>query len=184
MTKIYTFTGASGTGKTTIVRELVANHDFAIVQSVTTRVRRLSDISGEYLHLELNDFADLEKKGDFLWTTPIVHGNRYGTLRSSVDLALAGNKNAAMILIPEVIQLLRNYVPLDKLQHFYVLSPPAGVLAERLTKRGDEQKDIEKRIRECLTWDEEAKKSIVPYVFITNSGTKEETVKEVLKYIA
>lgn len=44
--KIITFTGASGSGKSSIVRELLSQSDYKLVVSVTTRNPRESDLLG------------------------------------------------------------------------------------------------------------------------------------------
>jgi guanylate kinase len=48
MSCLLTFTGPSGTGKTTIVSKLSQKSGFVIVESTTTRARRSTDLPGDY----------------------------------------------------------------------------------------------------------------------------------------
>ena len=79
----------SGTGKSTICRELIKNNknwNFSV--SVTTRNPRDGEIDGkDYKFISNSEFEHFVKFGDFIeWE--IVHGNKYGTLWQTVDEAL------------------------------------------------------------------------------------------------
>jgi len=80
----------SGTGKTTIIRQLLKQRDdleFSI--SCTTRARRTGEQEAKnYYYISDREFDAHLDNGDFLEWEP-VHDNRYGTLRSEVDRILA-----------------------------------------------------------------------------------------------
>lgn len=65
--KIITFTGASGAGKTTMVKELLKNPQFGLVPSITTRNSRLSDLPGEYEYITDTEFDWLKCWDAFVW---------------------------------------------------------------------------------------------------------------------
>ncbi len=54
--KLISFTGVSGSGKSTIVRKLLEDPAFHIVTSTTTRPPRESDIHGEYEYVSPAEF--------------------------------------------------------------------------------------------------------------------------------
>ena len=83
----------SGTGKSTICKQLIKNNknwNFSI--SATTRTPREGEIDGkDYKFISNTEFEHFVKFGDFLeWE--IVHGNKYGTLWETVDEALDNKK--------------------------------------------------------------------------------------------
>ena len=186
MGRIITFTGASGSGKSTIVKELLNDSNYKIVLSITTREKRESDLLGEYNYISLRDFEELDRSKQFAWSTPLVHGNKYGTLKESILETLTDDRNNLMILIPEVIPILRRISPVN-VYSFYIKSPSEKVLVKRLTERGDSQESIDKRILECKDYDAKIEasrsKDKIDYKIITNEGPLEVTIKEVLRKI-
>src|SRR6516164_8560369 len=85
----------SGAGKTTLARRLVASRDDAQFSiSATTRAPRGAERDGvDYWFVSPERFAALVNQGAFAeWAE--VHGKRYGTLRSTVEEALAAGRIA------------------------------------------------------------------------------------------
>ena len=83
----------SGTGKSTICKRLIKNNknwNFSV--SVTTRNPRDGEIDGkDYKFISNSEFEHFVKFGYFIeWE--IVHGNKYGTLWSTIDDALDSKK--------------------------------------------------------------------------------------------
>ena len=104
----------SGTGKSTICKRLIKNNknwNFSI--SATTRKPREGEIDDkDYKFISNTEFEHFVKFGDFLeWE--IVHGNKYGTLWSSVEAALDNNKvmifDIDVKVKPNVKKLLLSY---------------------------------------------------------------------------
>ena len=86
--KAIIFSAPSGSGKTTIVKHLLAYHDnLAFSVSATTRPRRLDrEINGQdYYFLNVNDFMDKIKKDEFVEWEEVYGGNYYGTLKSEIE---------------------------------------------------------------------------------------------------
>lgn len=183
MGTIITISGPSGSGKTTLADHLLSlGSQYRIIKSVTTRHRRERDRPDEFLYLTHEEFNKMEHEDKFLWVTPPIHGTRYGTLRESIKRALIDPGVSVMIITIECLPLLRVYVARDeqKIEGLYVLSPSEEVLRVRMSMRGDDAQEIEKRINECWDWDTRAIKlnEIVPVNFIHNSGTLDEFFTE------
>jgi ferredoxin len=85
----------SGAGKTTLAHRFRAAHPDAVFSvSVTTRAPRGAERDGvDYHFVTPERFAQLVAEGAFAeWAE--VHGQRYGTLRSTVDEALGAGRIA------------------------------------------------------------------------------------------
>ena len=135
----------SGTGKSTICKELIKNNknwNFSV--SVTTRNPRDGEIDGkDYKFITNSEFEHFVKFGDFIeWE--IVHGNKYGTLWSTIDDALDNKK--VMILDIDVKGAMSIYEEHPDQTLLIFIEPPGlnineqkEILNERLVKRGNEQ---------------------------------------------
>ena len=91
--KLITLSAPSGTGKTTICKELLKrNKDWLFSISLTTRQQREGELADkDYIFITNEKFDHLIKFGDLLeyeW----VHGNRYGTPIAPLEDALDNGK--------------------------------------------------------------------------------------------
>lgn len=183
---ILTLTGASGAGKTTIAKGVLANlESVKMLTSYTTRQPRESDLPREYAYLTVEEFMKMKKADCFIWDV-FVHGVHYGTTVQSLGDASKDPDTAhLMILTPDVLATLHYYAKTlnAKICSFYILSPPAEVLRARLQKRGDEPEVIERRLADCVKWDQIALFSSVPYVYVKNDGLPETAIEEVLSLV-
>ena len=135
----------SGTGKSTICRKLIENNKGWIFSvSLTTRIARDEEIDGRaYSFISNTDFEHFVKFGDFLeWE--IVHGNKYGTLWSSVEEALDTKKVMIFDIDVRGAMTIQEEYPDNTLLLF--IEPPGEnineqkeALNERLLNRGNEQ---------------------------------------------
>ena len=135
----------SGTGKTTICKELLKrNKDWKFSVSATTRPPREGEVDGkDYIFMSNQKFDHYAKFGDFLeWEW--VHGNKYGTLVEELEGVI--DKNEVMLLDIDVkggCNIMEEYPD----NTFSIFIEPPGfdipekklVLEERLLKRGNEQ---------------------------------------------
>ena len=135
----------SGTGKTTICKELLKrNKNWKFSVSATTRPPRDGEVDGkDYIFMSNQKFDHYAKFGDFLeWEW--VHGNKYGTLVEELEDAIDGNE--VMLLDIDVkggCNIMEEYPD----NTFSIFIEPPGfdipekklVLEERLLKRGNEQ---------------------------------------------
>jgi guanylate kinase len=146
---LFVVTGASGTGKTTLVQaalQSIPGLRFSV--SATTRPPRSDEVDGKDYHFLTHDeFVQRVAAGDFLeWAE--VYGNRYGTLSTQVEQALSQGDSILLDIDTQGAEQVRTAAP-DAITIF-VLPPSLEVLASRLKGRGtDSPEVIERRIREA-----------------------------------
>ncbi|MBC8197705.1 MAG: guanylate kinase [Candidatus Marinimicrobia bacterium] len=91
--KLIVLSAPSGTGKTSVCKELLKrNPNWTFSISVTTREPREGEVDGiDYIFMEDEKFKHMAHFGDFIeWEW--VHGNKYGTLMSTLDDSLDEGK--------------------------------------------------------------------------------------------
>lgn len=141
--KLIVFSAPSGSGKTTIVRYLLAQEelklDFSI--SATSREPRGNEVHGkDYYFLSLEDFKKKIKNDEFLEWEEVYRDNFYGTLKSEVERIWAKGKN--VIFDIDVVGGLdiKNIYP-EKTLAVFVKPPSIEELKIRLKKRQTESAD-------------------------------------------
>lgn len=128
----------SGAGKTTIARRLLDDEpNLELSVSVTTRVRRPSEVDGVHYHfIDHERFAALVDDGALL-EHAIVYGNRYGTPRDAVERALAAGRDVLFDIDWQGAQQLREAAGEDMVSLF-ILPPSTAELARRLHRRAED----------------------------------------------
>jgi guanylate kinase len=140
--------GASGSGKTTIIERMRKHPQVRVSINVTTRPRRDGERDGrDYAFVSRECFEQMKADGLFVETNDVfTNGTLYGSLKSDLDAALA---RADELYIMEVdVVGARNireagYAGL----HVFITAPSSEVLAKRLRERGtDDEAAIAKRL--------------------------------------
>jgi len=177
--KIVTFTGPSGVGKTTIVKELLRRHsDWGMVLSQTSRETRDTDLPGEYkCNVSKKEFLRMRKEGRDLWIET-AHGNTYATLAADVLQALLSKGLSLMQILHTSVIKIHAYAP-GKVLSIFILPPSEEEMRRRLINRGDSPEQVERRISDCKKWEEEARASDISYEFIRNDRTVAEAVETI-----
>lgn len=141
--KLFVFSAPSGSGKTTIVRHLLAqekfNLDFSI--SATSRAPRGEEKDGEdYYFISLKEFKNNIKNDKFLEWEEVYRDNFYGTLKTEIERIWAQKKH--VIFDIDVVGGLRikKKFPEETLSVF-VKPPSVDELKIRLKKRSTESED-------------------------------------------
>jgi guanylate kinase len=137
----------SGAGKTTLAHRFRAAHPDAVFSiSATTRPPRGAERDGvDYHFVAPERFAALVAQGAFAEFAE-VHGHRYGTLRSTVDDALAAGRIALFDIDVQGGSSIRAAWPHDAVAVF-ILPPSVAELERRLRGRStDSEETIRRRL--------------------------------------
>jgi len=132
--------GPSGAGKGTLVDRLVARVPGLWVSvSATTRAPRPGEVDGEdYYFLTPDEFARRLDADEFLeWAE--VHGNRYGTLASTVEERVAGGMDVILEIDPQGALQVKALMPDAAL--VFIIAPSMAELERRIRRRGAETDD-------------------------------------------
>jgi guanylate kinase len=137
----------SGGGKTSVIREILRRRpEFGYSLSATTRPKRGHEVDGkDYYFLTREAFLKKIKAGDFVeWAE--VHGQLYGTPKSSVESQLAAGKVVLLDIDVDGGLQIRRLFPEQSLLIF-LLPPSLEVLIKRLQGRSTEtEEQIKKRL--------------------------------------
>ena len=146
----------SGTGKTTIARELVSQFsDFVFSVSVTTRAPRPEERQGrDYDFVSRAAFDRMIEKGELAeWAE--VHGNLYGTQKKLLEDAGDTGQYSVLDIDVQGARQIRASIPQAVL--IFVFPPTAEDLRARLALRGTEDfEEVGRRLREAREELEEA----------------------------
>ena len=142
--------GPSGTGKGTIIAELMkADKSLVFSVSATTRAPRPGEIDGVHYHFVSNERYDQLVAENAFVEYASVHGNRYGTLRSEVYERLERGEN---VVLDIDVQGALNVIASEKEKvSIFILPPSMQELRSRLTGRGTESaEDVERRLHNAV----------------------------------
>ena len=132
----------SGAGKTTLARRFVASRgDACFSISATTRPPRGAEREGvDYHFVSPERFAALVAQGAFAESAE-VHGQRYGTLRSTVEEALRAGQIAVFDIDVQGGAQVKARWPQQAVTIF-VLPPTVTELERRLRARSTDAEDV------------------------------------------
>jgi guanylate kinase len=138
---LFIITAASGAGKTSLVKALLAK-DTQIQLSVshTTRAPRPGEENGVHYHfVDDATFLNIYEAGGFL-ESALVHGSRYGTSQAGVDTALASGHDVILEIDWQGAEQVRKLYP--SAISIFILPPSVETLAERLNNRGQDSAEV------------------------------------------
>jgi guanylate kinase len=135
----------SGAGKTTLARRFVATHpEAAFSVSATTRAPRGAERDGvDYHFVTPERFAALAAEGAFAeWAE--VHGQRYGTLRDTVEETLRHGRIAVFDIDVQGGEQLKALWP-EQAVTVFILPPSMEELERRLRTRSTDAEAVVQR---------------------------------------
>jgi len=149
--KLYIISAPSGAGKTSLVKQLVADLDGLTVSvSHTTRQMRPGEAHGrDYYFVTVAEFQAMQQKQAFLEHAR-VFDNFYGTAQQTVEENLKQGLDVILEIDWQGAEQIKKLLP-DSLSIF-ILPPSTEVLLQRLRNRGqDGEEIIARRMRDAVT---------------------------------
>ena len=143
MGKIIIFSAPSGSGKTTIVRQLLERYpqvEFSV--SATSRAPRGTERDGvDYYFLTPEEFRQAVSENRFVEWEEVYQGTCYGTLRSELErIWQKGHVIAFDVDVIGGINLKRLFG--DDACSVFVMPPSIGELRRRLESRGTDAPEV------------------------------------------
>jgi len=146
--KLVIFSAPSGSGKTTIVRQLLAkgyNLEFSI--SACNRPPRVKEQHGvDYYFLTTEEFKTRIAADEFVEWEEVYEGRYYGTLKSEVERIWSKGHHVLFdVDVVGGVNLKKKFG--DKALALFVMPPAIDTLRERLHQRAtDAPEEIERRL--------------------------------------
>jgi len=141
--KLIVFSAPSGSGKTTIVRHLLAQEELNLEFSVsaTSREKRGAEVDAkDYYFLSIDDFKQHIKADEFLEWEEVYRDNFYGTLKTEIERIWALGKHVIFdIDVSGGLRIKRKFP--EQTLAIFVKPPSIDELKIRLKKRQTETQD-------------------------------------------
>ncbi len=141
--KLIVFSAPSGSGKTTIVRHLLAQADLNLEFSISaaTREPRGEEVNGkDYYFMSLDQFKQHIKNEDFVEWEEVYRDNFYGTLKSEVERIWAKGKNVIFdIDVAGGLRIKSKFQ--EETLAVFVKPPSVDELKRRLKERSTESEE-------------------------------------------
>ena len=177
--KLFVISGASGVGKSTVLKQVMERRkDLTFSVSATTRAPRPGEVDGEsYYFVTKEEFEGMIARGEFLEYDAHMD-NYYGT---PVAQALEKMEKGSVILDiePNGAFNVRKVMPDAVL--IFIAPPSMEELQRRLAGRGDTSEEQMKLRRERAVWEMEQSKK---YDYIVVNEQVEACADNILKIIA
>ena len=173
--KLIVVSGPSGSGKGTILGEVLKSPDFVYSISMTTRAPREGEVDGKhYFFVDKESFEEDIRKNKFIEYAEYNH-NYYGTPKDFVEMNLASGRNVILEIEVQGAMQIKKTVP-DAL--FIFMTPESRFeLEERLRSRGTEDEDVIGR-RLAIADREIHSAFLYDYIIINENGKQEKAVKD------
>ena len=178
---LFVFSGPSGVGKGSIMKNFTAKYadENFISVSATTRKPRPGEVNGvHYFFMSEDEFTALAENGGMLEYANFS-GNYYGTLKEPVYKTLEEGKNVFLEIEVQGAAKVKKICP--EAIFVFVMPPNMEELTRRLVDRNTEdQKTIELRLSNARREIEQARN----YDYIIVNNTIEEAVEELAAIVS
>jgi guanylate kinase len=148
--KLFIFSAASGTGKTSLAKALVeSTPEVAFSVSHTTRAPRPGEQQGvHYYYVTREEFDRMVANGEFV-EHATVFGNSYGTSKKAIEDQVQSGKSVILDIDWQGARAIKRWRP--EAVSIFILPPSRAALRDRLTNRKqDSQEIIDRRMREAV----------------------------------
>ncbi|KAF0152421.1 MAG: guanylate kinase [Ignavibacteria bacterium] len=144
--RLFVFSAPSGSGKTTIVKDVLKNYvHFVFSISATTRKKRQTEVDGkDYYFIKEKDFVEKIENNEFIeWEK--FYDYYYGTLKSQIDSNIQNGLHTVFEVDVKGAIKIKEYNPRSIL--IFIAPPSIEELKSRLLQRNTEtDEDLKKRI--------------------------------------
>ena len=173
---LFVISGASGVGKSTILKRVMAcRPDLQFSVSATSRAPREGETDGvQYFFVSMEAFKEMIGQGAFIEYDYHMN-NYYGTLKSEI---VKKTKDGDMILDVEPMGAMRVKELYPDATLIYIAPPSLAVLEQRLRERNDTTEEQIKVRSERVAWEDSQKDK---YDFIVINDVLDEAVAQVLR---
>lgn len=178
---LFIIAAPSGSGKTTVVREVLKKlPDLVFSVSATTRKKRDYEVDGkDYFFISKEEFEKKIENGDFVEYEKIFDGNYYGTLKNYIDELISKEKDVIFDVDVNGALSLKNYYK-DLAVLIFLKPPDKEEVKRRLLLRGTENEEqINNRLQRFDI--EMAKMKFFNYIIINDN--LEKAVNELVNLI-
>ena len=150
--KIIILSAPSGTGKSTIISNLIKDADLRLGFSVsaTSRKPRGQETDGkDYFFLSEEEFQRKVDNGEFVEWEEVYAGTRYGTLESEVRRVTESGHNLIMdVDVKGALNIKKRYG--DDAISIFIMPPDIDTLGRRLRSRAtDSEETIARRLEKA-----------------------------------
>ena len=176
---LFIVTAASGAGKTSLVKALLAR-DVQLTLSIshTTRQPRPGEQSGvDYHFVSDAEFLTILEQAGFLESAE-VHGARYGTSQAAVGMALVASRDVILEIDWQGAEQVRLLYP--QAVSIFILPPSVDTLAERLNNRGQDSAEI---IARRLNAAREEMSHVVEFDYVTINDNFDVALQDLMAII-
>ena len=151
MANLFIVAAPSGCGKTSLVKALIAQiEDLCVSVSHTTRAARPGEAHGKnYFFVSKQEFDQIKKEDGFIESAQ-VFDNHYGSAKQTVrDLLESGTDVILEIDWQGARQVKKSF---NDAIGIFILPPSEATLRERLTDRGQDDKNIiDRRMQDAVS---------------------------------
>lgn len=176
---LFIITAASGAGKTSLVLELLKK-DTHVKLSVshTTRQPRPGEQDGVHYHFVNEvEFLKILNAGGFLESAD-VHGAKYGTSQSGVDVALQAGYDVILEIDWQGATQVRNIYPQSI--SIFILPPSLEALEQRLNTRGQDSVEV---INKRVAAAREEMRHVVEFDYVTINDNFDVALQDLLAIV-
>ncbi len=175
MPHLFLLTGASGAGKSSILKALLQDTNLSLERFITTTTRNMrpGEVDGkDYWFVSREKFIRERDKGSFFeWAE--VYGNFYGSHKQEFTRIHTNGFNKIMTIDVQGAETLKRENP--EVITIFIDAPPEE-MRERIRERGTSEQDLVSRIEAVNQ--ERAYKDKADYVVSNSHGKLDKAIKE------